>query len=232
VLITHGNNIGGGNASLLETSAAANNDGLAFAAIAENSIGANNYTLAHEVGHIIGAGHERGNPDGARGPFTYSYGYRFTRREFCSNDIMSYDPGLEIPYYANPAVSYHGAPTGSPIGAPDEADLASTFAVTGPYVANYRATVVPDSTAPVAQLYELNRAGATLSFTIKYTDDSRSISPPSIRTTSPSAVPADGACPPSSSASPIRTPVARSARDLLGLCCRQPIRRQKTWSSQ
>ena len=62
--------------------------------------------------------------------------------------------------------------TGSPIGSPDEADLASTFAVTGPYVASYRATAVPDTTAPAAKLYELNRTGATLSFTIQYTDDS------------------------------------------------------------
>ena len=90
-------------------SALPSNDQLAFTAIAENSLGANNYTLAHEIGHIIGAGHERGNPDGARGPFTYSYGYRFTAAGILQHDIMSYDPGLEIPYYANPAVSYHGA---------------------------------------------------------------------------------------------------------------------------
>ncbi|MBC8107571.1 MAG: hypothetical protein H7Z14_13350 [Anaerolineae bacterium] len=171
-LITHGNNIGGGNASLLENLALMNNAQLAFTAIAENSLGAGNYTLAHEIGHIIGAGHERGNPDGARGPFTYSYGYRFTAAGILQHDLMSYDPGLEVPYYANPAVSYHGAPTGSPIGSPTEADLASTFAVTGPYVANYRASVVNDTTAPIAQKFELNRSSAQLTFTVRYVDDS------------------------------------------------------------
>jgi hypothetical protein len=171
-LVVEGN-VGGGNADLLDNLSLSDNDTRAFSANAWNSIGPGNLTLAHEIGHNIGAGHERDNPtQPAVGPFPYSYGYRFTAQGNVYHDVMSYDPGMVVPYFANPAISYLGAATGSPIGAPDEADLAATFAVTAPYVAAYRPTVVPDTTAPVARLLDIRRSGNALTFTVRYADDS------------------------------------------------------------
>ncbi len=162
----------GGNADLLANLAAPDNDTRAFSVVDETSLQPSNLTMAHALGHTLGAGHERGNViDPAVGPFSYSYGYRFTAIGIVYHDLMSYDPGLVIPHYANPAVSFAGVPTGSPIGQPDEADLASTFAATGPVVANYRPTVVADSSGPDARIYETNRSGNTLTFTVRYRDE-------------------------------------------------------------
>ncbi len=172
VMLVVENSNGGGNADLMTDLGSPSNSKLAFSAIAANSLGANNYTVAHELGHNLGAGHERNNPfQNVVGPFTYSYGYRFTAAGRTYHDIMSYDPGIGVPYYANPAVSYLGSPTGAPIGSPDEADLASTFAQTGPVVANYRATVVADTTAPVAQVDSIRIKNGFAYVSMLYLDD-------------------------------------------------------------
>jgi hypothetical protein len=166
---------GGGNAALLDDLNRPDLDTLAFSVMDHTSLQPSNLTFAHEVGHNLGGGHERGNViDPAVGPFPYSYGYRFTSPAsgITYHDIMSYDPGLVIPYFANPLVSFDGAPTGSPEGQPDAADLAKTFIQTGPFVAAYRATVVTDTAAPAAHVYELNPNGQTLTFTVRYRDDS------------------------------------------------------------
>jgi hypothetical protein len=182
--------LGGGNADLLANLALSDNDTRAFSVVDETSLQPSNLTMAHELGHTLGGGHERGNViDPAVGPFPYSYGYRFTAGGVLYHDIMSYDPGLAIPHYANPAVSYRGTPTGSAIGQPDEADLASTFAVTGPYVAAYRPTVVSDSSGPSAALYEVARSGSTLTFTVQYRDavavDAATLDPQDVFVTTP-----------------------------------------------
>lgn len=172
VMLVVENSNGGGNADLMTNITSPTNSGLAFCAIAANSLGANNYTVAHELGHTLGAGHERNNPfQNVVGPFSYSYGYRFTAAGRTYHDIMSYDPGIGVPYYANPAVSYLGSPTGAAIGSADEADLASTFAQTGPVVANYRATVVADTSAPLAQVDSIRIKNGFAYVSMLYMDD-------------------------------------------------------------
>ena len=150
-----------------------------WSAVSDASIQPSNLTLANELGHTLGAGHERGNPtQPAVGPFPYSYGYQFFVGSVHYHDIMSYaypdiwDPDIGIPYYANPAVLFNGVPTGAPIGSPNQADLASTFTQTGPVVANYRSTVVADTMAPVASIYQRDQSGLSLTFTVQYRDDS------------------------------------------------------------
>jgi hypothetical protein len=172
VMLVVENSNGGGNADLMTNLAAANNSTLAFSAIAANSLGANNFTVAHELGHNLGAGHERDNPfQPAVGPFSYSVGYRFTAEGRTYHDIMSYDPGIGIAYYANPTVSYLGSPTGAPIGSANEADIASTFAQTGPVVANYRSTVVADTSAPLAQVDAVRIKDGFAHVSMLYLDD-------------------------------------------------------------
>jgi hypothetical protein len=168
------NQFGGGNASLMAAplNDPANSTTRAFSAIAANSFAPYNYTLAHELGHNLGAGHERGNPDGAVGPFPYSYGYRFTGTDsVVYHDLMSYNPGVEVPYYANPAVSVHGTPTGAPVGSPNQADLAATFTQTAPVVSAYRASIVAD-VAPSVTLDTLRMTNGFAYIGVRYDDDS------------------------------------------------------------
>jgi hypothetical protein len=148
------------------------NPNFAFSIIKYNAIGPGQFTIAHEMGHNMGAGHERDNPtEPAVGPFPYSYGYHFTGNDGVEyGDVMSYQ-GHELPYFANPALSYQGQPLGKPAGDPQSADLFATFAQTATNVASYRASVTTDTNAPSATLYETNLSGNVLKFAVRYQDD-------------------------------------------------------------
>jgi hypothetical protein len=120
------------------------NDSLAYSVVVAPSALAN-YTLAHELGHNLGAMHDTQNADGT-GAYAYSYGWRFTGNDGTTyHDIMSYDPGQVIPYYSNPDVNYDGVPTGTA-----GADNALTINQTAAIVAGYRASVVPEATISTA----------------------------------------------------------------------------------
>lgn len=167
------NSFGGGNASLPTSLAQLATGQFAFSANAVNSVLRGNLTVAHELGHNLGGGHERGNViDPAVGPFDYSYGYRFTAQGNLYHDVMSYDPGEVVYSFANPDVLYRGEPTGKPIGHPEAADLHATFSQTTPVIAGYRPTVVVDSTGPSASLYMTRRTGRQIDVTIRYADAS------------------------------------------------------------
>ncbi len=94
-------------------------------------------TFAHEVGHNFGCQHDVENitfqgVNYGPGIFPFSYGYRFTGLDGqLYRDVMAYDPGLAIPYFANPGVLYAGAPTGTAA-----ADNARTINATAPLIAN------------------------------------------------------------------------------------------------
>ncbi|MBX3394978.1 MAG: hypothetical protein KF841_06385 [Phycisphaerae bacterium] len=125
-------------------------------------------TLAHEVGHNFGCQHDRCNPQGT--PFfEFGYGYR----QPCpgppptpcstpwpcvpSKDIMSYPPGMTVPYFSTPSVLVGGLP----IGGTDElggwCDNAEAHNGTAFTVANFRpSTVTP---TPPSRLY-VNQAAA------------------------------------------------------------------------
>lgn len=99
------------------------------------------YTLAHEIGHIMGSQHDRPNA-GSLGIFSYSYGYGFSG-DF--GTIMSYiNP--EVGKFSNPAVSCGslGKACGVPAGRPDAANNALSFNNVAPIVAAFRAA------APIA----------------------------------------------------------------------------------
>jgi hypothetical protein len=70
-------------------------------------------SIAHEIGHILGARHDR-MVDPNNTPFPYGHGYVDGTKW---RDVMSYaescDGCLRIPYWSNPRVLYKGEPTGT-----------------------------------------------------------------------------------------------------------------------
>jgi len=148
------------------------NSSAAFSVVGHQGIGPGTYTLMHELAHNMGAGHERDNGSQfAEGAFpAYSFGWHATGVHGTEyGDAMSYQ-GLRLPVFATPTYVHDGVAMGSAIGNGDAADLRSTFLVTAPNVANYRATVVGNS-APTASLWQTDLAGDQLTFKVRYVDD-------------------------------------------------------------
>jgi len=70
-------------------------------------------SIAHEIGHILGARHDRVTDDNNT-PTPYAHGYVNGAKW---RDIMSYQQGCNgcprIPFWSNPRISYKGEPTGT-----------------------------------------------------------------------------------------------------------------------
>jgi peptidyl-Asp metalloendopeptidase len=105
------------------------------------------YSFAHEMGHNMGANHDRYISPG-KGAYSYSHGYVFIPRQWrtimaynneCSNQKVSC---TRIPYWSNPSVNYEGNPTGIFQRARDSANNVLTLNNTAHTVANFRASVV------------------------------------------------------------------------------------------
>ena len=71
-------------------------------------------SIAHEVGHIIGARHDRSIDKGGHLPYAHGYVNGSKWR-----DIMSYHEACNgcprIPFWSNPRIMYQGEPTGTPL---------------------------------------------------------------------------------------------------------------------
>jgi len=88
------------------------------------------YIVPHEIGHVLGASHDRLNCQeygDCGGKYPYSYGHRFVAEKATYTTIMSYRPGVHIPYFSNPGVFFLGSPTGVAEGATNAADNARTI---------------------------------------------------------------------------------------------------------
>jgi peptidyl-Asp metalloendopeptidase len=100
--------------------------------VVHHSCAAITISIAHEIGHILGARHDRAI-DRNDAPFSYGHGHVNGKWR----DIMSYQQSCEgcvrIPYWSNPRVMYNGEPTGT-----DAADNARVILEQAERVSKFR----------------------------------------------------------------------------------------------
>ncbi len=114
----------------------------AYLAIRRQALGKNT-TLAHEIGHLCGCAHDREHAGDPNDPFytslrSYIFGYRVEIQDVTYIDVMAYEPGVALPYFANPRIQLDGVALGVPAGGNLPSDTARTINETAPYVAAYR----------------------------------------------------------------------------------------------
>ncbi|MDG4862742.1 zinc-dependent metalloprotease family protein, partial [Streptomyces sp. T-3] len=134
-----------------------------FTVVAQNAIG--HYSFAHEIGHNLGASHDRVTqpvqppPYGANGYFP---------RDGDWSTIMAYESGCRratkgrcnrINRFETPHRTYRGAALGVPLGKRNEADTADVFSTTGKAVAGYRPAKSPATLCAVATTVSPKGAG-------------------------------------------------------------------------
>ncbi len=114
--------------------------------------------LAHELGHNLGCQHDRDTSPGG-GLYSYSHALRFEVDGTLYHTVMAYQPGLPIPYYSNPDVSYLGQPTGIAETETNSANNAKTISRSAATVARFD-SVMPHGIPPTIRLVSPTNAAA------------------------------------------------------------------------
>ncbi|MBX9400116.1 ricin-type beta-trefoil lectin domain protein [Lysobacter sp. BMK333-48F3] len=103
-------------------------------------------TLAHEMGHNMGAQHDRATASSSGtlqyGAFAYAFGHKQSS-PVSFHTIMAYGDSGQPGYlaFSNPRITFCG---GQPCGVADWADNARALAQTMPIIATFRATAIAD----------------------------------------------------------------------------------------
>ncbi|HZX48578.1 MAG TPA: DUF1566 domain-containing protein [Nitrospirota bacterium] len=148
-------------------------ESLAFNVV-DRECATSNMSYAHELGHNMGAEHDRAN--GGQAAYSYSYGHVASDKKW--RTLMAYASSCSncprITHFSNPGVTYSGVPTGIPEGQTNSADNAKTLNNTAYTVANFRqsntyaAVTITATDANAAEpsdtgTYQVTRSGSTSS---------------------------------------------------------------------
>jgi hypothetical protein len=121
-------------------------ENVGYSLVHYNCTGSTAYTVQHEMGHNMGACHDRAN-NSSSGCYdqAYSYGYQQPNQFYT---VMAYASGcgpncFRLNRWSNPNLTYNGFPTGVPLNQPNSAFNTLTLNNTAINVANYRQSVSP-----------------------------------------------------------------------------------------
>ena len=112
---------------------------------ADDTSGTYEYLFAHEVGHVLGAGHDYATT--RSGMTRYAHGY-VSPYEPAARDIMAYGGAVELPFFSSPNVFHEGEPLGNATTADNARVIRETAAVIAAYrTASTQANLVANSVA-------------------------------------------------------------------------------------
>lgn len=123
---------------------------LSYATLAIQLPSANTgYTLAHELGHLLGGKHDFADVQFSGGDPKYDYvrGYKFGNKTQVGITMMCYEDASKewfyVPAYSAADRRWGGRSLGIPVGQIDAADAAHFFRLSTQVVANYRGSGAP-----------------------------------------------------------------------------------------
>ena len=117
--------------------------------VTATSCATGNFSFGHEIGHNMGARHDRANDNTDGLPFNFNHGYVDSENNF--KTIMGTGGNARIQYFSNPDVLFGGAATGVAEGNVLAADNRKTFQNTALTISKFRDSIDSQQVASIIE---------------------------------------------------------------------------------